>query len=260
MYRLLSQSKARRIAGGEDAANSSPPPAFQKEAIFAAGSFWELEAAFCRPDDGPVRTAAGYFGGSVPKPSYKEVMEGGTGHTEAVKVTYDRRKTTYKSLCKLFFESHDPTNKEYLRFGASTHHRSAIFYATEEEKKQAQESKVERQMKLNRRIVTRILPWNSENIFYLAESRNQKRYLQEKQLRVCESLRLRSAQHFADSHLACKLNGIFSFDEKKAAEKLNRLLSTCQVPEAAKLALEEILSRKSPETDPVIFLNQWEVF
>lgn len=43
-----------------------------------------------------------------------QVSEGWTGHTEAVKVNYDKRKVSYKLLCKAFWESHDPTNKEYL--------------------------------------------------------------------------------------------------------------------------------------------------
>ncbi|KAI0502443.1 hypothetical protein KFK09_017393 [Dendrobium nobile] len=244
MYRLLSQSKTQHIHGDNDSNHSSssdlPQAVFLKEAIFAAGSFWELEAAICRADSGAVRTAVGYFGGTIAKPSYNQVLEGKTGHTEAVKVTYDKRKTTYKSLCKLFFESHDPTNKDYLRFGASTHHRSAIFYATEEEKKQAQESKVEQQMKLNRRIVTKITP-ASTSTFYLAESQNQKYYLQESQLRLCECLSLRSAQHFADSYLALKLNGIVSMEKKKAEEKLSSFLSTYKVPDQAKLVLAETL-------------------
>ncbi|XP_028552876.1 peptide methionine sulfoxide reductase [Dendrobium catenatum] len=215
MYRLLSQSKAQHIHGDNDRNHSSssylPQAVFLKEAIFAAGSFWELEAAICRADSGAVRTAVGYFGGTIAKPIYNQVLEGKTGHTEAVK-----------------------------RFGASTHHRSAIFYATEEEKKQAQESKVEQQMKLNRRIVTKITP-ASTSTFYLAESQNQKYYLQESQLRLCECLSLRSAQHFADSYLALKLNGIVSMEKKKAEEKLSSFLSTYKVPDQAKLVLAEIL-------------------
>ncbi|XP_020593386.1 peptide methionine sulfoxide reductase-like [Phalaenopsis equestris] len=243
MYRLLPQPKTQHNNGDNETRNSSPShlpqPEFLKDAIFAAGSFWELEAAFCRTESGVERTAVGYFGGMIAKPNYKHVLEEKTGHTEAVQVTYDRRKTTYKSLCNFFFQNHDPTNKDYLRFGASTHHRSAIFYRTEEEKKQAQESKVEQQMKLNRRIVTKIIPVLT---FYLAESRNQKYYLQEHQLRLCECLCLRSAQQFADSYLALKLNGIFSMDKKKAEEKLSSFLSKHHVPDQAKLALVQILS------------------
>lgn len=95
------------------------------------------------------------------------------------------------------------------KFGVDTHYRSAIFYENEEERKQAQESKVRQQMKLNRRIVTKILPRHSSTNsgFYLAESHHQKYYLQRYHVRLCECLNLRSAEQFAGSHLACKLNG-----------------------------------------------------
>lgn len=74
----------------------------------------------------------------------------------------------------------------------------------EEQKKQAQESKIRRQMKLNRRIVTKIIALDSE--FFVAENLHQKYYLQ-KSYRVCESLSLRSTDQFVESNIACKLNG-----------------------------------------------------
>ncbi|KAK4360582.1 hypothetical protein RND71_019534 [Anisodus tanguticus] len=93
-------------------------------------------------------------------------------------------------------------------FGLTTHLRSAIFCSTEEERKQAQQSKIRRQMKLNRRILTKITPFSKElNCgFFLAENQHQKYYLQ-KHYRLCESLSLRSTQQFVESYLACKLNG-----------------------------------------------------
>ncbi|KAK4347932.1 hypothetical protein RND71_034271 [Anisodus tanguticus] len=141
--------------------------------------FHDVEAAYGRVG-GVVRTATGYCGGTIRKPSYKEVSEGTTGHTEAVKITYDKRN-----------------------FGLSTHLRSAIFCSTEEERKQAQKSKIRRQMKLNRRILTKIAPFLKEiNChFFLAENQYQKHY------RLCESLSLRSTEQFVESYIACKLKG-----------------------------------------------------
>lgn len=92
-------------------------------------------------------------------------------------------------------------------FGAGTHYRSAIFYADSDEKKQAQESKVKKQMRLDKRIVTKILPCASSSTFYLAESQHHKYYLQRNNVRLIQALGLRSSEQFADSHLACKLNG-----------------------------------------------------
>ncbi|XP_034706161.1 peptide methionine sulfoxide reductase MsrA-like isoform X2 [Vitis riparia] len=199
--------------------------------------FWGLEAAFGRVD-GVVKTATGYCGGALKKPSYKEVCEGRTGHTEAVKVMYDKRKISYKSLCDAFWEAHDPTNKEFLNFGLSTHHRSAIFYVNEEQKKQAQESKIRRQMKLNRRIVTKIIALDSE--FFVAENLHQKYYLQ-KSYRVCESLSLRSTEQFVESNIACKLNGILVMEARVIIDELTTFLGSHKVSSQTKLACGEII-------------------
>lgn len=91
-------------------------------------------------------------------------------------------------------------------FGVDTHYRSAIFYANEEQKKHALQTKIEHQMKLNRRIVTKILPYSTD-FFFLAENQHQKYYLQKDYIWICESLNLRSTQQFIDSPVACKLNG-----------------------------------------------------
>ncbi|KAL6627494.1 hypothetical protein ACP70R_031220 [Stipagrostis hirtigluma subsp. patula] len=216
------------------------PPEFLREAIFAAGSFYTLEAAFGQVD-GVVRTATGYFGGSTVKPSYRQVLEGNTGHTEAVRVTYDQRKIAYKSLCNIFWSCHDPTNKDYLSFGAGTHHRSAIFYSGDNEKKEAQESKVKKQIRLDKRIVTKILPFGSTPTFYLAESQHQKYYLQNNHVRLCQAMGLRSSEQFVDSHLACKLNGILSGGQGKVAEQLKSFVAKYPVTLEMKLIIEEII-------------------
>ncbi|XP_072964151.1 uncharacterized protein [Typha angustifolia] len=247
MYKLLPKPKSQIQANFSNSSEMTqlediPPPEFLREAIFAAGRFWEIEAAFGGVD-GVIRTATGYFGGSTVKPSYKEVIEGNTGHTEAVKVIYDKRRVSYKSLCKVFWTSHDPTNKHYLEFGVDTHYRSAIFYGNEEEKKEAQETKVKHQMKLNKRIVTKILSRNSNNcaVFYMAENQHHKYYLQRDHIPLCESLGLRSTQHFANSHIACKLNGILGGPGNKTSEELKSFMERYQLPKQTMLVLEEIL-------------------
>ncbi|XVE72110.1 hypothetical protein DITRI_Ditri11bG0011900 [Diplodiscus trichospermus] len=206
-YELLPQFNTHQFSDFPTSQISSPaaiiPSEFLSEAVFAGGSFWGLEAAFGRVD-GVIKTATGYCGGTLRKPSYGEVCEGKTGHTEAVKVIYDKRKVSFRSLCDLFWEFHDCTKKDYLNFGLSTHLTSVIFYSKDEERKQAQESRIRRQMKLNKRIVTKALPFSSD--FYMAENRHQKYYLQ-KNYRLCESLNLRSTEQFVESNIACKLNG-----------------------------------------------------
>ncbi|KAF8390100.1 hypothetical protein HHK36_024622 [Tetracentron sinense] len=200
-------------------------------------NFWGLEAAFGRVD-GVVKTATGYCGGTLKKPTHREVREGRTGHTESVKVIYDNRKISYRSLCDLFWETHDPTNKEYLGFGVTTHYRSGIFYVKDNQRKQAQESKIRRQMKLNKRIVTKIIPRDSD--FFIAENQHQKYYLQ-KNFRLCESLNLRSTEQFVESNIACKLNGILAMDGNTVVDNLNRFMRSRALLKQTKLACDRMV-------------------
>ncbi|XP_031489597.2 uncharacterized protein LOC116257124 [Nymphaea colorata] len=229
--------------------SSQIPSQFAEEAIFAAASFWTVEAAFGRVD-GVLRTSTGYFGGIRRKPTYREVQNvsnANTGHTEAVKIVYDKRSVSFTSLCEVFWDTHDPTSKEFLQFGLSTHLRSAIFYANEGERKEAMQSKVRRQMKLNRRIVTAILPGHSLE-FFLAENFHQKYYLQKRHIRLCECLNLRSTEQFVDSHVACKLNGYLggdpaNVDENK--EQLQRLIDGNDISLDAKNMLDAVFFKKT---------------
>jgi methionine-S-sulfoxide reductase len=61
---------------------------FLETAIFASGCFWGTEFYFEKPK-GVISTAVGYIGGSIEKPTYKQVSAGHTGHAEATEVTYD---------------------------------------------------------------------------------------------------------------------------------------------------------------------------
>ncbi|KAL6007557.1 hypothetical protein ACLOJK_033055 [Asimina triloba] len=244
MYQLLSQSTTHAphdSCTSETIATANTPSDYLQEAVFAGGSFWVLEAAFGRVD-GVVGTATGYCGGTLRKPTQREVSQGRTGHTEVVKVVYDKRELSYKSLCNVFWHSHDPTNRDYLRFGLDTHLRSAIFYADEEMRKRAQESKVEHQMKLNRRIVTKMIP-HDPDLFFLAENQHQKYYLQRDCIWLCDSLNLRSTEQFVNSQLSCKLNGILGGDASMIAGRLRVMMEGCDLSRQPKLILEEIIAK-----------------
>ncbi|XP_054780941.1 uncharacterized protein LOC129288414 [Prosopis cineraria] len=144
--------------------------------LIVADSLWKMEPEYGRVE-GVIRTLTGYCG----------VCEGRTGHTKAVKVIYDKTKVTFQSLCDHFWEIHDPTKKDCLNVGVDTHKRSAIFYKNESEREQARESKVRKQMRLNKRIVTQILELDSE--FFEAVDQHQKVYLQ-KHFTICAHLGL----------------------------------------------------------------------
>ena len=77
-------------------------------AIFGAGCFWGVEAAFRRVD-GVVETAVGYAGGHTAEPGYYDVCSGQTGHAEVVRVVFDPARVSYERLLELFWQVHDPT-------------------------------------------------------------------------------------------------------------------------------------------------------
>lgn len=95
-------------------------------AIFAGGCFWSEEKAF---DDVPgVRSAvSGFVGGHTANPSYEQVVRGGTGHMEAVQVTFDPRVVSYRTLVDRYWRTIDPTdpNAQFCDQGPS--YRSAVF-------------------------------------------------------------------------------------------------------------------------------------
>jgi peptide methionine sulfoxide reductase msrA/msrB len=105
-------------------------------AIFASGCFWGTEYYLSKAE-GVISAEAGYTGGSKDNPTYKEVCSGRTGHVEAVRVVFDPSRTTYEDLTKLFFETHDPTQKDGQGQDIGTQYRSAIFYLNEEQKETA---------------------------------------------------------------------------------------------------------------------------
>jgi len=109
-------------------------------AIFASGCFWGTEYFFEKAD-GVISTQVGYIGGHKENPTYKDVCTGETGHAEAVRVVYDTTKTDYRTLCKLFFETHDPSQVDRQGPDVGNQYRSGIFYVNDEQKKVATELK-----------------------------------------------------------------------------------------------------------------------
>ena len=79
-------------------------------ATLAGGCFWCLEAVF-EQVRGVERVVSGYTAGEPPNPSYEAVCEGDTGHAEVIRVTYDPRQISYERLLDVFFDAHDPTQR-----------------------------------------------------------------------------------------------------------------------------------------------------
>ena len=117
-----------------------PFPDRLEQAVFAMGCFWGVERLFWR-QAGVYSTAAGYAGGVTPNPSYEEVCSGMTGHTEVVLVVYDPEVISYADLLRLFWESHDPTQGMRQGMDIGTQYRSAIYCYSEEQLRQALETR-----------------------------------------------------------------------------------------------------------------------
>ena len=106
-------------------------------AYFAGGCFWGVEDAFSKVP-GVLDAVSGYMGGSTAHPTYEAVSSGRTGHAETVRVTYAPDKVSFETLARLFFEIHDPTQKDRQGPDVGTQYRSAIFYADAQQKEMAE--------------------------------------------------------------------------------------------------------------------------
>ena len=150
-----------------------PFPQGMETALFGMGCFWGAERRFWQ-QDGVYLTAVGYAGGFTPNPEYDEVCSGLTGHTEVVLLVFDPAVVDYRQLLRLFWESHDPTQGMRQGNDLGTQYRSAIGVFSEQQKRQALDSKVAYENQLTTAgfapITTEIL----ENPkFYFAETYHQ---------------------------------------------------------------------------------------
>lgn len=100
--------------------------------VVAGGCFWGMEDLF-RTQKGVASTEVGYTGGKNSNPTY----EYHPGHAEALKITYDPAETGVDALLDYLFQIHDPTTLNRQGNDIGTSYRSAIFYASDDEKRQA---------------------------------------------------------------------------------------------------------------------------
>ena len=146
----------------------------EKKIVLAGGCFWGLEELI-RRQPGVIATQVGYTGGENANPTY----ENHPGHAEAVEIVYDPKKTSYAKLLDFFFQIHDPTTLNRQGNDRGTSYRSAIFYANEEEKNQAEDfiDIVNKSKRWEKPVVTTLEPLGA---FYKAEEYHQD-YLQKNQ-------------------------------------------------------------------------------
>lgn len=135
-----------------------------EKAIFGAGCFWGMEATFRRLP-GVIETSVGYAGGHTAQPTYRELCDGNTGHTEVVLVEFDAEQISFLELLEVFWASHDATQRH------GTQYRSVIFFCNAAQQQAALESRRGKQASISRTIVTEILP---SPAFHRAEEYHQR--------------------------------------------------------------------------------------
>lgn len=155
-----------------------------RKVYFAGGCFWGVEYHF-RKVPGVISTRVGYMGGKIQNPSYEEVSSGSTGHAETLQVVYDEAEVSFEELAKLFFEIHDPTQKNRQGPDVGEQYRSAIFYTDERQKKMAQKLiKLLRAKGID--VLTELAPATT---FYEAEEYHQKYYAKNSKTPDCHTRR-----------------------------------------------------------------------
>ncbi|MEN9010808.1 MAG: peptide-methionine (S)-S-oxide reductase MsrA [Yoonia sp.] len=139
--------------------------------VLAGGCFWCIESDF-ESVAGVVEVVSGYTGGTTNNPTYKTLH--GSGHYEAVKITYDADRVSYPQLLNLFFRSVDPTDAGGQFCDRGPVYRTAIFVDNASEQAAAQQAKAAAQSELGQTIVTPII---QASTFYDAEDYHQDYYI-----------------------------------------------------------------------------------
>lgn len=152
---------------------AKPYPENMQQAMFGLGCFWGAERKFWETD-GVFITLVGYAAGFTANPTYQEVCSGMTGHNEVVYVIYDPAKVSYKTLLKVFWESHNPTQGMRQGNDRGTQYRSGIYTYSDEQKSLARKSSESYEKELLKAGLTQI---TTEVIdapeFYVAEEYHQ---------------------------------------------------------------------------------------
>ena len=138
----------------------------------AGGCFWCVESDFERVD-GVKEAVSGFTGGTISNPTYKQVTGGGSGHFEAVQITFDPGVVSRDTLYAMFFRSVDPTDAGGQFCDRGESYRTAIFTSSAEQANAAKTAKADAQTALGTTVVTPVL---KASAFYPAEAYHQDYY------------------------------------------------------------------------------------
>lgn len=143
-----------------------------EDLIVAGGCFWCVESDF-ESVEGVVEAVSGYSGGMTENPTYKQIGKGGTGHFEAVEITFNPDQISREALLTMFFRSIDPLDAGGQFCDRGEPYRTAVFVSNPAEKALAERVKAEAEAALGQKIVTPILDTKQ---FYQAEAYHQDYY------------------------------------------------------------------------------------
>jgi peptide-methionine (S)-S-oxide reductase len=145
------------------------------KAVVAGGCFWCVESDF-ESVPGVIEVVSGFSGGSVDNPTYEQVSDGGTGHYEAVEITYDPAKLPYEQLLQLFVRSVDVTDAGGQFCDRGDTYRTAIFVTNQGERDIAEATLAAAEADLGMAVVTPIL---DAQTFWPADAYHQDYYKQD---------------------------------------------------------------------------------
>ncbi len=171
---LLALLAGWALASGAGSAAAENEQEGLSSAIFAGGCFWCMEPPFDALE-GVVATTSGFTGGHVPSPSYEQVVRGGTGHVEAVKVDYDPAVVDFATLLDVFWRNVDPLDAGGQFCDRGEAYATSVFVANARERELAEASKraLEQSGRFDQPIVT---PIRERDAFYPAEAYHQDYY------------------------------------------------------------------------------------
>ena len=141
-------------------------------ATFAGGCFWCMEPPFDALP-GVISTTSGYIGGQKKNPTYEQVSDGRTGHTEALQIVYDPSKVTYARLLEVFWRNVDPVDAGGQFCDRGPEYRPAVFYHSADQQPLAETSKQHVATRLGKPVAVEI---TAASTFYPAEEYHQDYY------------------------------------------------------------------------------------
>lgn len=135
-------------------------------AIFAGGCFWCVESDFDKVD-GVLETVSGYTGGDFDNPTYRQVVSGGTGHREAVRIVYDPARVPYARLVEILFRTIDPLDGGGQFCDRGFSYSPAVYAVNATQREIAEQVKAAMEAELGKETATPVIEasafWDAED-------------------------------------------------------------------------------------------------